>query len=186
MSTTAPASASGTALVLVLVLVLKVTCACASLILQFFSLLVLVQTTSISQTNSILISFLSTVVTASSTSSTFSGSPFLNARRPHGECSPAHLAVLICPLAQDAHKDKHHRHSHHSHLRDTQGPWTKLAPTATETAEGSAAILESYQPTPTVERKLARVTRPNKTHPSSISTSPHFVRVRLHCATPPP
>lgn len=46
--------------------------------------------------------------------------------RPHGECRPALLVVLICPLAQDAHKDQHHRHNDHSHLQVQTGPGQSL------------------------------------------------------------
>lgn len=123
----------------------KGDCACASLILQSGRLRFP------NQVPSYLL--LSNVVTAFSTFSTFSGSRFLNACFPHGECRPAPLAVLICPLAQDAHKHQHRRHNHHSHRGDCQPdrPWTKLARRATEKAKGAAAILDSYQPTPGVE-----------------------------------
>lgn len=113
------------------------SCSCASLILQFFSLLVLVQTTSIPKPTPFLSLFLAPLSQRPQHPQRSQGPLFLNARRPHGECSPAPLAVLICPLAQHAHKDKHHLHSHHhSHLRDTQGPWTQLARAATENGKG--------------------------------------------------
>lgn len=57
---------------------------------------------------------LSSVLTTFSTSPTFLGSHFLNACWTRGECRPVPLAVLICPSAQDAHRDQPHARSHHS------------------------------------------------------------------------
>lgn len=113
----------------------KGDCACASLILQSGRLRFP------NQVPSYLL--LSNVVTAFSTFSTFSGSPFLNACFPHGECRPPPLAVLICPLAQDAHKHQRRRHNHHSHrgVRHTLHR-ASSARTATEKAKRSSRGLE--------------------------------------------
>lgn len=141
----APASASGTALVLVRVL--KVT---APAPVSFSSP---DDFDSPDQAPSHL--FLSSVLTTFSTSPTFSGSPFLNACWSRGECSPVPLAVLICPPAQDAHREKPHarsHHSRHSHHRHTQPEALGQACSkAAGTARGAAPILGSCQPTPLVE-----------------------------------
>ena len=107
---------------LVLVRVLKVDCACASLALQSLSCL-LVWTTSIPRPSPYLSLSLAALSQRPRPSQRSRG-PFFLPNAPavpaHGQCRQAPLAVLICPLPQDAHKGQHHRHSHHPHHRERQ------------------------------------------------------------------